>query len=200
MGWERTLVQEIFNKNYDKLPSEVGIIVNNSTSAIKVAQALTVGLNHLTGLTLSGEAINKPSNILVPTGARVCDIVEKTGGYQTDVGPTNTKLIMGGPMMGKAVVTDEVAVPSYSNSACFLYHVELEERACLRCSRCVDFCPTGLQPVAIKKKKKAQDVNMLKKLRADKCVECGMCSYVCPSRIQVTDNTTKGKNRVLSAK
>ena len=200
MGWERTLIQEIFNLDYDKLPSEIGIVVNNSTTALKVAFALTIGLRHITQLTVSGNALNSPTNVVVPTGARVCDIVEKIGGYKEDVSPTTTKLVMGGPMMGKAIVTDEVAITSYTNAALFLYDHELEERACLRCSRCVDYCPSGLQSVAIKDAERAQDVEMLKKLRADTCVECGLCTYICPSRIQVTDYTSKGKKRVLSAK
>ncbi|MDH6603882.1 electron transport complex protein RnfC [Bacilli bacterium PM5-9] len=200
MGWERTLVKEVFNLRFDKLPSEVGIVVNNSTTAIKVAQALTRGLDHTTAITISGDAINKPLNVIVPTGSRVNEIVEKTGGYKEDVVASNTKLVMGGPMMGKAIVSDEIAVTSYNNAVTVLFDDALQELPCLRCSRCVEYCPSGLQPVAIKDAEIAQNVDMLKKLKADTCVSCGLCSYICPSRIQVTDYTTKGKTRVLNAK
>ena len=200
MGWERTLVKEVFDLRFDKLPSEVGVIVNNSTTTIRVAQALTGGLDFTTGITISGNAIKSPRTVIVPTGTKVSEIVERLGGYNEDVSATNTKLIMGGPMMGKAIVTDDIAVTSYNNAANILYDEVLEERACLRCSRCVDYCPSGLQPVAIKDAEIAQDVDLLKKLRADTCVSCGLCSFICPSRIQVTDYTTKGKTRALSAK
>ena len=200
MGWERTLVKEVFNKRFEKLPSEIGIIVNNSTTAIKVGQALTKGQEFTTGVTISGDAIKRPVNAIVPTGARVNEIIERTGGYNDDVTTTNTKLVMGGPMMGKPIVNDEISLTTYNNAVTVLYDENLEEIPCLRCSRCVDYCPTGLQSVAIKDAEIAQDVAQLEKLRADLCVSCGMCSYICPSRIQVTDYTTKGKNRVLSAK
>lgn len=200
MGWERTLVNEVFNVTYDKIPSEKGIVVNNSTTVINVAKALTNGLEHVTRLTVSGNAIKNPRNVIVPTGAKVVDIVNALGGYDDSVVDNNTLLVMGGPMMGKAVTTDEVSLTSYSNAVNLLFVTDLREKACLRCSRCISYCPSGLQPVAIKDAEKAQNVELLQKLHADNCVSCGLCSYVCPSRIQVTDYTTKGKTRVLGAK
>ncbi|WP_423362926.1 RnfABCDGE type electron transport complex subunit C [Mycoplasma sp. P36-A1] len=200
MGWERTLIKELFQKRYKTLPSEIGVIVNNSTTAIKVAQALQGRLQYTTGLTLSGEALNTPTNVIVPTGAKIADIVEKIGGYKSDLTPGTAKLVMGGPMMGKAVVTDEVATNTYTNAVNVLYDEGLEDVACLRCSRCVEYCPAGLQPVQIKDAELAQDVKQLEKLAADTCISCGLCSYICPSRIQVTDYTSKGKNRLLGSK
>lgn len=200
MGWERTLVKEIFNKRYKTLPSEIGVVVNNSTTAIKIARALEGRPEFTSGVTMSGEALAKPTNVIVPQGAKVADIVAKIGGYQSNVEAGAAKLVMGGPMMGKAVVTDDVAISSYANAVNVLYDEGLEEVACLRCSRCVEYCPAGLQPVQIKDAEKAQDVAQLEKLAADTCISCGLCSYICPSRIQVTDYTSKGKNRLLSAK
>lgn len=199
MGWERTLVKEIFNKKFDKLPNEVGIIVNNSTTVIKVGQALTRGLDYTTGCTLSGNCLNQPTDVIVPTGTKVSDIMPLIGGYKTKVVDNSAQLIAGGPMMGKALVTDEIALNTYNNAIIFLDAKELHELPCLRCSRCVDYCPSGLQPVAIKNAEMAKDVELLKKLKADTCVSCGLCSYICPSRIQVTDYTSKGKDRVLKA-
>lgn len=198
MGWERTLVKEVFNKTFDKLPSEVGVVVNNSTTAIKVAQALTTGLDFTIGATFSGDILNKPASLKVPIGAKVDEIVAKIGSYKENIDTTKCRIVSGGPMMGKPLVSDEIALNSYNNAMTFLLDQDLKEIGCLRCSRCVEYCPSGLQPVLIKEAEKAQDVKMLSKLKADTCVSCGLCSYICPSRIQVTDYTTKGKTRVLN--
>lgn len=200
MGWERTLVKEIFNKDFDKIPGEIGIIVNNPATAMSLGESLTTGQDYLIGVTISGNALVNPTNVYVPIGAKISDIIEKTGGYNSDVSATNTKLVVGGPMMGKAIVDDNVGLNSYSNAINIIYDEPLEELPCLRCSRCVEYCPSGLQPVAIKDAEISKNVDMLKKLRADLCVSCGLCSYICPSRIQVTDYTTKGKTRVLNTK
>lgn len=198
MGWERTLIKEIFNKTYDKLPSEIGLIVNNSTTAISVARAMKGELKYNKGVTLSGDGLASPRNVYVPIGAKVSDIVEKIGGYSDTIN-LDTKLIMGGPMMGKAVVSDEVAISTYTNAVNVLTQPTLRELPCLRCSRCLEYCPSGLQPCAIKDAERAQNDSILIKLSAQTCVECGLCSYICPSNIQVTDWTSKGKKRALSA-
>ena len=199
MGWERVLVKEVLNRTFVKLPSEVAVVVNNSTTVIKVGQALTRGMDYTTGLTISGNAVKKPANVIVPTGTKVDEIMTRIGGYNDDVTEKNTKLIFGGPMMGKTVVSDEVALNSYNNAVNVLYDEVLVEKPCLRCARCVEYCPAGLQPVIIKDAEIAKDLNLLKKAEADTCVSCGLCSYICPSRIQVSDYTTKGKTRVLTA-
>lgn len=198
MGWERTLVKEIFNKTYDILPSEVGLIINNSTTVISVARAMNGELKYNKGLSISGDGIENPSNIFVPVGARVCDIVKLIGGYSNTIN-LDTKLIMGGPMMGKAVTTDEVAITTSTNAVNVLTQPDKREMPCLRCSRCLEYCPSGLQPCAIKDAEKSKDENLLIKLSAQTCVECGLCSYICPSNIKVTDWTAKGKRRSLSA-
>lgn len=200
MGWERTLIKEIFNQTYQTIPSELGIVVDNSTTVINIGKLFNGTLNYQTALTLSGDALKSPTNVIVPTGTRVSDIVDQIGGYIDGLKDNEAHLIMGGPMMGKAVTTDEVSLNSYNNAANLLKSIDYEEVPCLRCSRCVEYCPAGLQSVAIKDAEKAQNLDLLKKLHAEDCVSCGLCSYVCPSKIEVTDYTTKGKKRVLSAK
>ncbi|MDR1781661.1 MAG: 4Fe-4S dicluster domain-containing protein, partial [Bacilli bacterium] len=130
---------------------------------------------------------------------KVSDIMPLIGGYKDQVKDNSARLVSGGPMMGKALVTDEIALNSYNNAITFLNDVELHELPCLRCSRCLEYCPSGLQPNMIKNAEITKDVELLKKLKADTCVSCGLCSYICPSRIQLTDYTTKGKDRVLKA-
>lgn len=199
MGWERTLVKEVFNKEYDRLPSEVGIVVDNSTTCISVGRGFMKGLKYNKGVTISGDGIKKPQNVIVPVGTTVSYIIEQLGGYVDGVDKT-TRLVAGGPMMGGSQITDDVSITTYSNAITVLLDKKYQEIPCLRCGKCIDNCPTGLQPVQIKDCEIAKNSDGLKKLEALKCVECGLCSYTCPSRIEVTEYVRKGKRRLQAIK
>ena len=61
MGWERVLVREIMHKEYDRLPGEVGAVVNNATTAIAFGDALLHGRAIVKKtVTVSGTAVKEP--------------------------------------------------------------------------------------------------------------------------------------------
>ena len=193
MGWERTLVREVLKKNYDKLPIEVGAIVSNVTTLISLTKSAKEGTPIYEKIvTVSGNGVDNPHNVKCRVGTSFNDLVMACGGY-TD-GPM--VLIAGGPMMGSSVTKDEVAVNSYTNSVLVEKFQEVKAIKCLRCGTCVDYCPSGLQPVNIVTAYKAKDKERLNKLKVTSCVECGMCSYVCPSKIEVTENVRRAKKLV----
>ena len=180
MGWERVLVREILHKEYGMLPAEAGAIVDNATTAIAMARAFRLGEPIVRKtITVSGDGVKNPMNVSVPVGMPVNEIIEACGGYTCD----SVRLIAGGPMMGKTI----------------LKHVEDDAIECLRCGRCSDHCPSGLQPVRIAAAVKANDVDEMIKRGASSCIECGLCTYVCPSHINVTENVRKAK-RVIALK
>ena len=41
---------------------------------------------------------------------------------------------------------------------------------------------------------KANDVDEMSKRGVMSCIECGMCTYICPSKIAVTENVRRAKN------
>ena len=105
MGWEKTLVKTVFKKNYEKLPSEAGVVVNNAQTVISVAKALIEGkVISKRVITVSGDAIN-PNNVLVPVGTLSKNILEKCGYTHEEV-----CVLAGGPMTSKANITDEFAI------------------------------------------------------------------------------------------
>lgn len=196
MGWERTLVFELLKKRYDRLPSEVGVICNNVTTAIAFAQALQLGKPITEKLvTFSGDGLKRPTNITVPYGTKVSEIVEAIGGYSCD----DVLMIAGGPMMGKTIPNEDFVITSYANAVIILKNKVIDALPCMRCGRCNDTCPAGLLPVRINNADKAGDMKLVEKLRADQCIECGLCSYVCPSRIDVTEGVRRAK-RALQLK
>ena len=196
MGWERVLVREVLHKEYGGLPAEAGAIVGNASTAIAIARAFEHGeaISNKT-LTISGEGIKNPHNVVVPVGMPVKEIIEACGGYTSE----SVRLIAGGPMMGKTLVNDMFVIDRAMNAITILPHVDDDDIACLRCGRCSDHCPAGLQPVRIGEAVKMNDLDAMIQRGAESCIECGLCTYVCPSHINVTENVRKAK-RVIAMK
>jgi electron transport complex protein RnfC len=193
MGWERTLVWQLLKKRYDRLPSEIGAICNNATTAIAFANALRNGMPIVEKvITVSGTGIKNPANVSVPVGVKTSEIVAKLGGYVGD----DVLLIAGGPMMGKTIPNDQFVVTPYGNAVTIMKTEKIDAVACLRCGRCNDTCPAGLLPVRINNAEEAKDGNMIEKLRADQCIECGLCTFVCPSKLDVSEGVRRAK-RIL---
>ncbi|MEI7668239.1 MAG: RnfABCDGE type electron transport complex subunit C, partial [Erysipelotrichaceae bacterium] len=152
MGWERTLVFELLKKRYDRLPSEVGVICNNVTTAIAFAQALQFG-KPITDkvVTFSGDGLKYPTNISAPYGTKISEIIEEIGGYTCD----DVLMIAGGPMMGKTIPNEDFVLTSYANAVIVLKNRNTDALPCLRCGSCNDTCPAGLLPVRINSADKA---------------------------------------------
>ena len=197
MGWERTVIYQVFKKRYERLPGEVGIVVNNSTTAISFADALLEGRPIVEKLvTVSGDAIKSPANVRVRVGTPVSQVIEALGGYTVD----EVTVIAGGPMMGKTMPNDTYVITPSTNAITVLKPVKYPSIACLRCGRCSDTCPAAIQPVRINEYEKARDVETLVKLSAMDCIECGMCTYVCPSRLEVTEGVRRAKRLIMAKK
>lgn len=195
MGWERTLIQEVVKKDYDRLTAEIGVIVNNATTAIKLAEAIQSQMPIVRKcLTFSGEALKNPVNVDVPVGMEVSEIIEKLGGYNCE----EVRIIRGGPMMGSTAENDSIVIDRATNAITVLKHVEFDAIACLRCGSCTEHCPADLQPVRIANAVAAGNIDAMKKLNALSCIECGLCTYVCPSRIAVTENVRKAKRQLMA--
>lgn len=190
MGWEATLIYELFKKRYNKLPSEVGVIVNNSTTAIAVHDALIDGEVITKRLiTVSGNVVKNPGNVFVPIGTLAETVLNE---FEIDT-DKEFHLLPGGPMTSTAARDASFALQSNHGGLTLLEKVALRTVACLRCGACTQNCPAGLQPVEIMRAFEARDYVRLEKLEALRCVDCGLCSYVCPSKIEVSDFTKKAK-------
>ncbi len=199
MGWERVLIRELFKKEYDRFPGEIGIVVNNATTAIYLSEALRYRkpITHRI-VTISGEAVKNPENVYVPIGTSVDYIIEKIGGYLPDM--EEIVVLAGGPMMGKSIANDTFVINTHSNSITILPKENLEELPCLRCGLCVEYCPAKIQPVQIMNAEKQKNLEAVTEASADKCITCGICSFICPSKIEVTDWVGKAKTRINNAR
>ena len=198
MGWERVLVKEITGKDYDRLPGEIGVIVNNASTAIALSKGIRKGeaITHRV-VTFAGDGLKHNQNVEVAVGTPVNYIVDKLGGYVDDA--PKGMVIAGGPMMGKSILNDQFVIYAHNNGITVLKSIENNPLPCLRCGSCTLHCPSHLQPVRIMQAEKAKNTDLLIKLEVTRCIECGTCTYICPSKIEVTDMVSKGKRRVNNA-
>jgi electron transport complex protein RnfC len=133
-------------------------------------------------VTVTGPGINEPKNLLVPVGTRISDVISFCGGMR----PETRQVLFGGPMMGTAQRFLDVPVMKGTSGILFLTDAEIvprEEYPCIKCLRCVDACPVYLNPSRLGSLAKARLYEDMMPYHIMDCMECGSCSYVCPSNI-----------------
>ena len=182
-----------------KLPADVGCVVMNVTSIAVLSRYLKTGMPLLQKrLTVDGSAIAHPQNVLVTIGTPIKDVIAFCGGYQGTPG----KLLMGGPMMGLALMDDELPVLKQNNA---ILAFSQEDAAvdpitpCIRCGRCVAACPMQLMPTDIARAYSAKDVDAMKRLDVATCMECGSCAYSCPAHRPIVQTMRMAKEAVRQA-
>ena len=192
-GWEKRLIEEIKHVTYKNLPIEKNIVVNNVSTIYAIYEALKYHLP-LTEriITFSGDMFKNPQNVLVKIGTPIDEVVAFIGGCKRQ---KEIYFIAGGPMMGNSLPTNELVVTPNLNCVLILKkNKEEKETTCLRCSRCVNICPSKLCPVLVKDY--IDDEEMLEKLEVNKCVECGLCTYICPAKIDVRSYLREAKTKL----
>ena len=200
-GAEKVLIEQATGKEVPKgaLPAAVGCIVMNVASVGFVARYLKTGMPLVTKrVTVDGDAVAEAKNVEVVIGTPIKDIIEFCGGYSQEAG----KIISGGPMMGQALTGDDIPVVK-QNNAFLVFGKEKatlpNASACIRCARCVSTCPMGLAPVEIALSLEVKDVEELKVLHTDLCMECGSCSFVCPAKRPVAQTMKEAKDFLRKA-
>lgn len=200
-GAEKVLVQACTGRKVPagKLPADVGCLVMNIGSLSFLASYMRTGMPFtLKRVTLDGSAIAHPQNVIVPVGTPIKDVVAFCGGYKAEP----KKLIMGGPMMGVAITSDELPILKQNNAILAFDQREAQLRqptACIRCGRCVAACPMHLMPTKLEQAVERQDVEALQSLDIMTCMECGCCSFSCPAGRRLVQAIRLGKNYVRKA-
>ncbi len=166
------------------LPLDVGILCQNVATTAAVADAVLRGRPLISRIvTLTGTGVASPGNLRVPIGTPIKALVEQVGGYTRDA----HRLIMGGPMMGFALPSDDLPVVKGSNCFIVASNDEIPDPAaaspCIRCGECVKVCPADLLPQQLYWFARARDFDKTQDQHLFDCIECGCCAYVCPAHI-----------------
>ncbi|HED24079.1 MAG TPA: electron transport complex subunit RsxC [Firmicutes bacterium] len=182
------------------LPMDVGVVNHNVGTAVAICEAIREGRPLIERVvTVTGEGVNRPANLLVRVGTLVNDVLETCGGLKEDT----QKIILGGPMMGLAQPTTDLPVIKGTSGILALTSDDVylaESSPCIRCAKCVDACPVQLLPTAIAQAAEHGLFKKAEKLHALDCFECGCCAYVCPSKIPLTQLIRIAKAEITKAK
>ena len=193
-GWEVEMIKNAtgIKLNPGELPANRGIINFNVSTIVGLYKAIKYNMPVIKRfVTVTGDGIKYPKNFRVRVGTSIKDLIPLCGGY---VDPDKDKVfILGGPMMGASVPSDDCIITKTVTSIIILNKTEYKEEPCVRCGSCVLSCPVHLEPVQIMNAVKVADKERIKKLNPLRCIECGLCSYSCTSKIPVTDYIRKAK-------
>jgi electron transport complex protein RnfC len=197
-GAEKQLIYSIDKREVPLggLPMDVGAVVENVATAAAIVAAVVDGasLTHRI-VTVTGEGVRSPANLLAPIGTPLRDLVDRCGGLAA----TSGKIICGGPMMGIAQpgletgmtkTTSGLLLQPASDLRCF------ESMPCISCGRCVAACPMRLLPCTLSECVEAEDYAGAEAYDVLACIECGCCAFECPAHRPLTQLMKQGKAKV----
>ena len=203
-GGERTLIYAATGReiNSSMLPADVGCVVDNVETVISVYKAVILGkpVNSRV-VTMSGDGIKEPKNLLVLSGTDMSELVDAAGGLKAKI----AKAISGGPMMGFALYDLHVPCTKTTSAFLFLEHDAVSEAqeiqtACINCGRCVSVCPGHVLPARLAKLAERGDMAGFEAMDGMECCECGCCSYICPAKRPLTQSIKSMRKMVLASR
>ena len=201
-GAERQLIYANTGRyiNSKMLPADAGCIVHNVDTVYSICEAVREGKPLIERLvTITGDAITNPSNMLVKIGTNYQELIDEAGGFSSEP----AKIIAGGPMMGKAIYSTDIPITKSSSAILCMTKdevAEYEPSACIRCGRCVSVCPGRVMPNKLATLAEQNNIEEFLKYNGMECCECGCCSYVCPAKRHLTQTIAGTRKLVLANK
>ena len=199
-GGEKQLIDAVIGRQVPAppaIPINVGAVVQNVGTAFAIYEAVMKNKPLVDRIiTVTGKSVKNPSNLLARLGTPFQLLIDECGGLPEDTG----KIIGGGPMMGKALLSLEVPMTKGSSGLLLMNEKEArrsEPQPCIRCAKCVGVCPMGLEPFLLSKVSAMEEWEMAEKNDIVSCIECGSCQFTCPSKRPLLDMIRVGKTTVM---
>lgn len=195
-GSEKQLIAAVSGQELPEgaLPVDCAVIVNNASTAAAFARcvdSLCAPLERI--VTVSGEGVPSPRNVLAPIGTPASDLLEFCGITRRGC------VLHGGPMTGRAIIADSAGITLATTGLTAISPPDVHERQCIHCGGCARVCPAQIQPYLIDAAHRKGDWETLKELKCTLCIGCGLCSYICPAKRELTAHTKAARAQVLSA-
>jgi len=199
-GGEKQLIQAITGREVPPggLPADVGVVVFNVATTFAIYEAVQKNKPLIERIiTVTGKCLENPINIRARIGTPINKLLEAAGAKVQNI----RKLIVGGPMMGRAI--DNFEAPVLKGTSGILVFGEDDalrnpHKSCIRCARCVQSCPMHLEPYLLMTLAERKLFEKLKNNNVTDCIECGSCSYICPSSRPLLDYIRYGKINVIN--
>lgn len=199
-GGEKQLIDAVIGRQVPAppaIPINVGAVVQNVGTAYAIYEAVMKNKPLIDRIiTVTGKSVKNPSNLLARLGTPFQQLIDECGGLPEDTG----KIIGGGPMMGKALLSLDVPMTKGSSGLLLMNEKEArrsEPQPCIRCAKCVSACPMGLEPFLLSKVAAMEEWEMAEKNDIVSCIECGSCQFTCPSKRPLLDMIRVGKTTVM---
>ena len=195
-GAEKMLIQVVTGKEVPsgKLPMNVGTVVQNVGSIATIAEIFETGLPLIERIvTVTGPGVVKPSNLIVPVGTLLGDVLDFCGGITDDA----AEIVFGGPMMGSSQPDMQTPLIKGTTGIVVLTDKEVKPKQtypCIKCGHCLDSCPVFLNPSMLGILAQAGRYEEMVDMHLMDCMLCGSCSYVCPSNIPLSQMFALGKS------
>ncbi|MBR5617869.1 MAG: electron transport complex subunit RsxC [Oscillospiraceae bacterium] len=199
-GAEKQLIYAITGREVPSggLPAAVGCAVFNAATCKAIHDVVYEGMPLVKRVvTVSGDIVMEPKNLIVPIGTSFNDLLEAVGHSENPY-----KVLSGGPMMGFTQYDLSVPVIKGTNAVTILgrrNRYVVEQSACIRCGKCIDACPMHLMPVLMYKSLFSGSVEEMKGTHMMDCIECGCCAYTCPASVPLVMAFRSGKQQIRSA-
>ena len=199
-GGERSLVKAITNReiNSKMLPADAQCVVVNAASAIAIYEAVSKNIPLIKRvMTITGDAVTTPCNLLVSIGTNHGELLEAFGGFNCNP----EKVVSGGPMMGTALFSMDFPVTKTSSSVLAFTKddvAKVNPSNCIHCGRCLGACPQRLVPQMLMAASDNEQYEDFERLYGMECIECGSCSYVCPAKRPLTQSFKFAKRKLIA--
>ena len=198
-GGEKQLIEALTGRRVPSmgLPIDAGAVVQNCGTALAVYEAVQKNKPLFEGIvTVTGNCSEQQRNFRLRAGTPIINLLDAIGRIPADA----AKIISGGPMMGKAVSNLLAATVKSSSAILMLTEEETKrkpESNCIRCGKCIDACPMGLEPYLLVRYSRANMYDELEENKIYDCIECGCCLFSCPAYIPLLDHIRASKAEVM---